>query len=177
MSLEQALKEAYASAPTDRVIFHTLEVRHPAFVDDAGQPTAIRVVIGYEDITAKLEGDAPLRPGQYVEFIAGAFRFKLPGFEEGKVPQLQITIDGVSREVVGHIEAAIAEREPIEVTYRPYLSTDLTKPQMEPPLNMILSKVSVTGASVSGTASLSDVHNFAFPFEKYMASRFPGLVR
>lgn len=177
MSLEQALKEAYASAPTDRVIFHTLEVRHPAFVDDAAQPTAIRVVIGFEDITAKLEGDAPLHPGQYVEFIAGAFRFKLPGFEEGKVPQLQITIDGVSREVVGHIEAAIAGDSPIEVTYRPYLSTDLSKPQMDPPISMELTKVSVSGASVSGTASLSDVHNRAFPFEKYMASRFPGLVR
>lgn len=177
MSLDQALKEAYASAPTDRVIFDTLEVRHLAFVDSAGQPTAIRIVIGYENITAKLEGDAPLHAGEYVDFVAGAFRFKLPGFEEGKVPQLQITIDGVSREVVGHIEAAISAAEPIEVTYRPYLSNDLSKPQMDPPLNMVLTKVSVSGASVSGTASLSDVHNWAFPFEKYMARRFPGLVR
>lgn len=177
MSLEQALKEAYASAPTDRVIFHTLEIRHPAFVDDAGQPTAIRIVIGYENVAAKLEGDAPLHPGEYVEFIAGAFRFKLPGFEEGKVPQIQIAVDGVSREMVAHIEAAIAEPDPIEATYRPYLSTDLSKPQMNPPTNMELTKVSVNGASVSGIASLSDVHNRAFPFEKYMASRFPGLVR
>lgn len=177
MSLEQALKEAYASAPTDSVIFDTLEVRHPAFVDDAGQPTAIRTVIGYEDITAKLENDAPLHAGEYVEFIAGAFRFKLPGFEEGKVPQLQISIDGVSREVVGHIETAITASTPIEVTYRPYLSTDLSKPQMSPPITMELAKVSVSGATVSGIASLSDVHNRAFPFEKYMASRFPGLVR
>ena len=177
MSLEQALQEAYASAPTDRVIFDTLEVRHPAFFDDAAQPTAIRVVIGYEDVSACLEGDAPLNPGEYVDFIAGAFRFKLPGFEEGSVPQLQITIDGVSREVVGHIEAAIADPDPIEVTYRPYLSTDLSKPQMNPPLTMMLTKVSVTGTSVSGTASLSDVHNWAFPFQKYLASRFPGLVR
>ena len=159
------------------MIFDTLEVRHSAFRDDAGQPTAIRVVIGYEDISARLEGDAPLHPGEYVEFIAGAFRFKLPGFEEGQVPQLQITIDGVSREVVGHIEAAIAEPEPIEVTYRPYLSTDLSKPQMDPPVVMMLTKVSVSGTSVSGTASLSDVHNWAFPAEKYLASRFPGLVR
>ncbi|MEQ4619072.1 MAG: DUF1833 family protein [Corticimicrobacter sp.] len=177
MSLEQALKEAYASAPTDRVIFDTLEVRHSAFRDDAGQPTAIRIVIGYEDITARLEGDAVLHPGEYVGFVAGAFRFKLPGFEEGQVPAMQITIDGVTREVVGHIESAINEPEPIYVTYRPYLSTDLSKPQMDPPITMELTKVTVTGTSVSGTASLSDVHNWAFPYEKYMAARFPGLVR
>jgi len=177
MSLEQALQEAYASASTDRVIFDTLEVRHSAFRDDAGLPTAIRVVIGYENISACLEGDAPLNPGEYVDFIAGAFRFKLPGFEEGQVPQLQIIIDGVSREVVGHIEAAINEPEPISITYRPYLSTDLSKPQMDPPITMELTKVTVTGVSVSGTASLSDVHNWPFPFEKYLPSRFPGLVR
>lgn len=177
MSLDQALKEAYASAPTDRVIFDTLEIRHPNFLDGAGQPTAIRIVIGYENITAKLEGDAPLHAGEYVDFIAGAFRFKSWGFEEGKVPQFQIAVDGVSREVVGHIEAAILTPTPIEATYRPYLSNDLSKPQMDPPFNSVLTKVSVSGASVSGTASLSDVHNWAFPFEKYMARRFPGLVR
>ncbi|MCX5592020.1 DUF1833 family protein [Alcaligenes endophyticus] len=176
-TFEQALAEAYASAPTDVVTFDTLEVRHSAFRDDAGHPMAIRIVIGYEDISARLEGDAPLHAGQYVDFIAGAFRFKLPGFEEGRVPQLQITIDGVNREVVGHIEAAINEPEPIYITYRPYLSSDLSKPQMNPPITMELSRVTVTGASVSGTASLSNVHNWAFPFEKYTAKRFPGLVR
>ena len=42
--LSQALREAYASAPSDVVILHTLELRHPAFVDDDGQSIAIRVV-------------------------------------------------------------------------------------------------------------------------------------
>jgi len=48
---------------------------------------------------------------------------------------------------------------------------------MDPPVTMELTKVTVTGVSVSGTASLSDVHNWPFPFEKYLPSRFPGLVR
>ncbi len=177
MALEQALKEAYASAPQDRVIFDTLEIRHRAFRDDSGLPTAIRVVIGYEDISACLEGDAPLNGGEYVDFIAGAFRFKLSGFEEGKVPELAITVDAIDQSVIGHIESAIADPSPIEVTYRPYLSTDLSKPQMNPPITMELTKVTANGFSISGTASLSDVHNWPFPFEKYLPSRFPGLVR
>lgn len=177
MSLEQALKEAYASAPTDLVIFDTLEVRHPNFVDDAGQPTAIRVVIGYEDISAKLENDAPLDAGEYVTFTAGAFRFSLPGFEESRVPQLKITLDGASQEVVAHLEAAMSNPVPIEVTYRPYLSSDLSKPQMSPPIHMTLSKVTASATQVTGTATLTDVHNWPFPSQKYLASRFPGLLR
>lgn len=177
MSLEQALKEAYASAPQDRVIFDTLELRHPKFVDDGGQPTAIRVVIGYENITARLESDAPLNPGSYVDFIAGAFRFALPGFEEGQVPRLKITLDGVSQEIVAHLEAAMADPVPIEVTYRPFVSTDLSKPQMDPPIHMELAGVNVTGIQVTGTATLSDVHNFGVPATKYLATRFPGLIR
>ena len=36
-SLSAAIKEAYASAPTDTVILHTLELRHPDFVRWAEQ--------------------------------------------------------------------------------------------------------------------------------------------
>ena len=32
-ALSEAIKEAYASAPSEQIILHTLELRHPAFVD------------------------------------------------------------------------------------------------------------------------------------------------
>ena len=35
-TLSEALKEAYTSAPSDVVILHTLELRHPAFKDENG---------------------------------------------------------------------------------------------------------------------------------------------
>lgn len=177
MSLELALQEAYASVRQDVVIFDTLELRHPDFVDDSGSPTAIRVVIGWEDIQARLEPEAPMDPGAWVRFIAGAFEFSLPGFEENQIPQLKISLDGVSREVVQHIEAAMRRPFPIEITYRPYLSTDLSKPQMSPPLHMTLASVRVDAFQVSGVATLTDVHNWPFPSQKYNAARFPGLVR
>ena len=43
---------------------------------------------GMEDIRARLETEAPLDGEQDVMFQAGAFRFRLPGFEEGQVPSL-----------------------------------------------------------------------------------------
>ena len=43
-ALSEAIKEAYASAPSQQIILHTLELRHPSFVDETGQLVAIRVV-------------------------------------------------------------------------------------------------------------------------------------
>lgn len=178
MSFDQAVKEAYASAPQDRVVFDTLEVLHSKFVNDEGLPTAIRVVLGYENISARLEGDAPLHGGQYVEFIKAAFGLSLPGFEEDQDPQMKLTLDGVTQEVIAHLEAAVSTpSEPIVLIYRPFVSTDLSKPGMDPPIMMELSNVNVDGLRITGTATLDDVHNAAFPGLKYLASRFPGLVR
>ena len=49
-TLSQAIREAYAAAPSDVVILHTLELRHPAFVNDDESPTAIRVVRDHRDL-------------------------------------------------------------------------------------------------------------------------------
>jgi len=175
--LSEALAEAYASAPADAVIFDTIEIRHPAFIDDDGKPTAIRVVIGYEEIEARLEDDAPMDAGKVVKFIPGAFRFSLPGFEAGSVPTMRISLDNASREVTSHLEQAIAQTARIEVTYRTYLASDLSAPQMDPPYTMTLTNVHADVFQVTGTATLSDVHNWPFPRRRYTPDDFPGLVR
>ena len=61
-SLSEALKEAYASADSEIIILHTLELRHPAFVDENGLPTAIRVVRDNVNHICRLEESAPLMP-------------------------------------------------------------------------------------------------------------------
>jgi hypothetical protein len=54
-ALNVAIREAYASAPSDIVILHTLELRHPDFRDDEGQSIAVRLVRDHQDLSAKLE--------------------------------------------------------------------------------------------------------------------------
>jgi hypothetical protein len=171
MSYEAALAEAMASADLEEVILDTLELRHPAFTAPA------RVVRAYQNYHLTLESGAPSQPGQAVEFQACPFEFELPPFEEGTIPTLKITISNVSRELTAQLEAALQEPRPIEVTYRPYLESDPSGPQMDPPFHMTLTKVTVDTFSVTGTASLEDVHNWPFPSKKYTPSRFPGLVR
>lgn len=176
-SLEQALKEAYATAPVDVVILHTLEFRHPNFLNEFNQPTAIRVVLDHADHECRLEDTAPLNAGSYVTFVRFAFEFTLPEVQNSAVPEIIISMDNVSRDIEDNLALAVASPYKVEVTYRPYLSNDLTAPQMDPPLTLTLTHVEADDFKVTARASYGDASNKAFPSELYVASRFPGLIR
>ncbi len=88
-----------------------------------------------------------------------------------------MTLDNVSREIVRHLDAAAMSREVIEVTYRPYLSTDLEGPQMDPPITLTLTDIEVDVFRATGRARMLDIGNKAFPADLYTARRFPGLTR
>ena len=176
-ALSQALQEAYASAPSEQIILHTLELRHPAFVDGLGQTTAIRVVRDTADLDARLESSATLNGGEMVRFIAMGFELDLPPVDTLPVPEITVTLDNVSREIVRHLDAAAESQAVIVVTYRPYLSTDLQGPQMDPPIHLVLTEVEADIFRITGRARMLDVGNKAFPGINYTAKTFPGLTR
>lgn len=169
-SLSAAIAEAYASAPADQIIYHTLEFRHPDFT------VPIRVVRDIVDLTATLEADAPLNPGAAVLFTAFAFEFTLPELGRAASPEILISIDNVGREIVGHLDLAAQSPDLIEVTYRPYLSTDLSAPQMDPPLTLVVRSVTADVFKIECRATFGDFANRKFPNQTYDAQRFPGLI-
>jgi len=175
--LSQSIKEAYASAPSDVVILHTLELRHPAFVDELSNPIAVRVVRDNQDLTARLEATAPLNAGEMVTFTAMGFNLELPSIDTSPVPEISITLDNISRELVKHLDAAVQTQDKIEITYRPYLSTDLEGPQLDPPFTLVLTEVSADAMRITGRARMLDIGNKAFPSDVYNSLRFPGLSR
>jgi len=170
-SLSEALKEAYASAPADDIIYHTLEFRHPAWV------TPIRVVRDFVSLTATLEADAPANPSEAVVFTGYPFDMVRPELTDDAAPQLTITIDNVSLEIEDAINQAQLTTDQVEVTYRPYLASDLSAPSMDPPITFTVASISATQFQLTATAVLGDFGNRRFPFEEYTATRFPGLVR
>ena len=185
---EDALKEAYAHAPTQSVIIHTIEMRHPAFVDAEGNLTAVRVCQNKENFTGTLEDDAitaPLNQNQDVEFLSLGFAFNLPAVRENELPRLTLTLDSVSREIVEHLEQAMSDPQPIDVCYRPYLVTydasgvettpSPNYPQMSPPLTLQLTKVTVDPHRVTGVCVYEDLLNRVFPNQLYDRGEFPGL--
>lgn len=200
-----AAKEALAVAPSDEVVLETLELIHPAFVDDEGAQTAIRVVRGYAHtatwlelapaavqpvldalsaearaevgLVARLEDAAPLDGGDYVAWTALAFDLDLPMIDRHRLPEIDVKLDNVGRTLIRHLDAASQSQEHIEVRYRPYLSTDISGPQMDPPLQVELFEVEVDVLQVQGRARIFDFGSRRFPDALYTARDYPGLAR
>lgn len=176
-TLSEALKEAYASAPSDVILLHTLELRHPSFVDENGEPTAIRVVRDNINHICTLEDSAPLDAGNAVEFIAMGFDLELPPVEEIPVPEITLTLDNVSTEIIQYLDRAVETQDMIEMTYRPYLSNDLSCPQMNPPITLVITEITADISKISATARMMDIGNKSFPGENYTVKKYPGLSR
>lgn len=176
VTYSEALAEAYASAPEDEVVLDTLEFRHPTFVD-GGAPFAIRVVNDHDSLEAVLEDDAPLNGGETVTFRAVYFTFtRPPESESGSTPEIEISVSNVARYLLPYIEAAKESRTPIEVTWRPYLASDLTGPHMNPPLTLTLRSVTCDMMTVTARAGFGDLTNRRFPAIEYTSLKFPGLA-
>jgi hypothetical protein len=164
-SLTAAIEEAYASAPADEIVYHTLEFDHPDFL----QP--IYVVRDRVDLTATLEDGVTT-----VTFTAFAFDFHLPPLDQTASPEIVISIDNVGSEIVPYLDAAAQSSDLITVTYRPYLSSDLSAPQMDPPITLVVRDVTADVFKVECRATFGDFANRKFPNDVYNAQRFPGLI-
>lgn len=104
------------------------------------------------------------------------FKLELPEKSDTGIQDLNIVIDNTNGLVSDFIEKALeVQNQSIRIIYRPYLGSDLTQPQMNPPLVLFLTSVSSRGAEIVGTASFSDFLNKTFLSEKYTLDRFPAL--
>jgi hypothetical protein len=170
-NLSEALKEAYASADDDVVIINTIEIRHPAFT------TPIRVVADFAVVNARLEAQAPSNGGELVDFQPFAFELSLPEVVDSGVPELELKIDNVSREIIKNIELAMTLPEKLELTYRAFLSNDLeTGPHNDPPMHMNITSVEADAVAITARASIGNYVNRKFPSKEYDETRFPGLI-
>ena len=162
-ALKAAIKEAYASVPTDRYVIETLELFHPSLVE------RIYLAKSREDLTLTLENST-------VKVFTGCgFRLSLPATGDSGIQELAISFDNVDRRISTFIEQAKNFSAPVEVIYRPYLSTNLTTPQIDPPLRLFMRGIKVTIFEVSGRGSFADMRNKTWPNEKCTRLRFPSL--
>jgi predicted ATPase len=162
-SYEEAIKEAFASAPSNVVVHHTLEIRQ------VGVQDSVYLVQSSRAIKATDEN------GNIRDFEPCGFQFTLPPSTADGFQSLNIAIDNVGRRVSDFVATAKSDVVPVEVIYRPYVSTDLSFPQMNPPLVMYLKDIEITDQQVTGKATFMDVVNKKFPSELYTRERFPIL--
>lgn len=105
----RALAELHQHRPSGLQSVVTLEFAHPAFTAPA------RVVADNADL------DAILETGEQVTFIAVAFRAIGPASGDGRWPEIEITVDNAAQVLEPHLEAALGQDAPIEVTAREYI--------------------------------------------------------
>lgn len=171
-TLSAALEEALASAPSDQVIHHTLEIWHPSFA------LPIRVVRDFVPLDARIEAGAARNAGAIVTFVGYAFDMTLPDQTSSGLPQAVIEIDNVSREIGAQIDQAVIAGAPITVIYRAYLSNLVTVgPENIPPLEMTLISVTMTPMRVRCVAGFTNLLDVRFPRRDYDLERFPGLAQ
>jgi hypothetical protein len=162
-SLQAAIKEAFVISPTGKVVLHTLEFRQTGVQD------SVFIVQARRGINAFLED------GNEQFFLPIGFQFSLPPSTEEGVQSLTISVDNIDRTASDFVDTARNSRVPVTVLYRPYMSDDLSAPQMIPPLTLFLKDVQITGHQVVGRATFMDIVNRKFPSELYVRSRFPTL--
>ena len=70
----------------------TLEIQHPTFRDDNNNPTSIFIVNDFTSLMATLEADAPIKPGEVVEFLPLQFKFTRPEESSSAAPPMTISL-------------------------------------------------------------------------------------
>jgi hypothetical protein len=166
--MSNVLQTLYASAPINDLIIHTLEIKNPAFNVPGHVVGSVRLVQGFDDISATLE------TGATVLFKKSGFGVSLPQKSIKGRQDLNFSIDNVTGEVLQAIDAAIDSGVKITVIYRAYAGSDLSAPG-QPPIVMTATAIKADFSAVSISASFHDLVNKAWPFRRYTPDFAPGL--
>lgn len=167
MPISDELKRVYASAPDDVYYYETLTLEHSGLT--GGIKYLTNIAGGF---SGQLENGDPVTY-EYVPFTAIP-----PTSEEENNLNLQIAFDNAARQLMAELEQMAANPvEPIRVTYRVYLSTDLNTVQNDPPLKLEILGVRAQQLTVSASAGLANLRRRRFPATIYSLDKFPGLTR
>lgn len=176
-----ALAEAYASAPADEFVVHTLELLHAAFTDDLGYADSIRVALDNRSWDLELEAGAPLFGGEVKRFEPLAMKVSLPEQSETSFGALDLSLDNVPRSVWPKLQAAARVRSSALVIYREWVAVKSGADYaVSGPPDMIIDQLTMTVVTatqlrLSGKASFVDLLNKSFPRARFDMANYPGL--
>ena len=160
----EVAQEAFATARSNVPILETLQISHSSSED-------IFLIKNTEDLELPLAfGENP------VLFRAAGIDFTLPETSRDGVSDLGVAIANTDLLVSDYlVRAQTVPEEPIILTYRPYLASDLSAPQMDPPLRLSFAGATIDAFQVSGTATITDITNKRFLNEIYSLENHPAL--
>lgn len=155
------LSRLYASGGTE-VLIPTLELECTAWAAPE------RICHGFEDITATDEN------GVAKTYQAGGIQLALPKRDTTGTQLLTFAVDNVSGRAQQLLDASIEAQARVRLTFRQYLSTDLSAPA-DRPLKFDVRDMVMQGSVVQITAAFFDLINTAWPRRYYTAEFAPGI--
>jgi len=155
------LERVFASGGTE-VVIPTLELTCPAW------DNPILLCNGFEDQTCTTEDDRTLT------FVAVAIAVALPKKNTQGTQVLNFAIDNVTGEAQRLIDLALDSGERVHLTFRHYLSSDLSAPA-EPPIRFVVKDGAMEGSTLNVSAAFFDMINTAWPRNFYTADFAPGI--
>ena len=175
--LQKAIAEAYASAPVDVQMLHTLELNHKSFTQPARvarwplEPEPRRFML-------RLEDDAAYDPGALAEFIGLPFDISLPEKSENTPGEVNLRISGVGDYFDEDLEAAALGGGSITAIYRGYVLGREEEGPAEawPGIHIGSPYLDAATGDLTATGTVLDWINLPFG-RLYTPGRYPALVR
>lgn len=155
------ISTVYASAPSDVVIIPMFEFECAGF-------DPIRLCDSFRDYTVMDEN------GVEKTFTASGFTHREPKINTSGQQFLKFGIANVTGDAQMAIDSALENNQEIDVTFRVYISDDLTAPAKRP-YKMKLRSGTFDGAVLNIDAGYFDLLNYAWPRNRYTAQVAPGL--
>ncbi|HAT1572061.1 TPA: DUF1833 domain-containing protein [Kluyvera cryocrescens] len=153
------LNRLYASGG-DEVILDTLQITV------GGQ--SYWLTRGWDDITVTLE------TGGKATFTGSAIDVALPARNSDGTQDLKFAISNIDGVVSTAIRNALDNLSSASLTFRRYVSTDLSAPAA-PPFTLSIKEGSWTATEVQITAGYMNILDTAWPRYRYTLADFPGL--
>lgn len=143
------LDELY-STQSEAVLLHTIELSCDAW----DEPIAL--VRDYVNHTITTEDARTLTA------LASGMDVSLPKRDNTGAQKLTFAIDGVNKVALSLIRSALLAQDVINLTYRAYISTDLTEPA-ETPYNFIVHSCVISKTQIDITAGMFDFIDYKWP--------------
>ncbi len=123
---------------------------------------------GWDDVTVTLEN------GVKATFIGSAIDVALPSRNADGTQDLKFAISNIDGVVSTAIRNALDNLSDASMTFRRYVSTDLSAPAT-PPLTLSIKEGYWTATEVQITAGYMNILDTAWPRYRYTLPNFPGL--
>lgn len=137
---ELALAEVRAARPVGQQSVLTIELSHPSLDEPA------YIIQDNADLDARLE------TGEAVTFRAVSFQLTPPAQSGSRWPEIDLRVDGASGILEPQLDAALAQDEPIMVTFREFVRDDALDGPARVISGLELEKTTAGDLEISGTA-------------------------